>query len=510
MSIYDSRIISKGGPAGLASGNPEMMLQYQYKKGEVKEYISNPADYLSRSVRDFSTGQIIGKISDFLIKNNSEENKNIIVRNPEVARYMPANSIIVYTGNQSKKPVIAYPFFPPHISLPLKPGEQVWLIEESVSEDISFYYWMCRVAGDRQIDDLNHTNIDRSTAVRELTQQFDLNGNIVDEELIYPATAAEKFNNMSIPNNESLSSIQSESIAFMEEFTSEPVPRTYGKCSDLLLQGSNNATIQLTTEKFRNSDDIQTDQFLGSDGSSLSGNIHNPLAGTIDMFVGKEKSRLLELSTSSNPENLNSPGQFNVKIGKRLSDSSALESYEGSKIDEFYLGQENINEGNDSPRNVFSRLYLGMNSTPDDSFEIGNEDLNTETTVGPSAVLYSDNSRILAENSLKLYNYAGNNFINMSENGEITIQSGEGETASKIILRPDGNIILKPGSGGVLHLGGDESELSGVAVSVSTLSSPLNGQTAPVTPGITTTMGGTSFLGDPVSGLVSSKVLIKV
>ena len=97
----------------------------------------------------------------------------------------------------------------------------------------------------------------------------------------------------------------------------------------------------------------------------------------------------------------------------------------------------------------------------------------------------------------------------MAPDGTITFQSGEGLTAAKIILKPDGNIVLKPGTGGFLHLGGDESELSGVAVSINPVSTEA-GIAVPQVPGSTDTFGGSAFLGDPVSGFVSSKVLIKI
>lgn len=509
MTNYDVRSISRGGPAGLSKdeSNNASPLSHKYRKGEVKEYISNPVDYLSRKVRDFSTKEVIGTIEDFLLQNNEEENKKIFVNNPQVAKYMPSNSIIAYLGSQYEKPVIAYPFFPPHISLPLKPGEQVWLIEEGEGD---FYYWMCRVTTDRQVDDLNFTNIDRTTAIRELSNKYEKEGNVSDLELLYPAAASEKFNNQSIPTELTLSGIQAESISFMEEFTSEPVPRTFGKCSDLLLQGSNNSTIQFTTEKFKTSDSIQAQKFLGPEAASFEGNIHTPLAGTIDMFVGKEKERLKILSEAPDPEVLKENGQFNVRLGKRLTSGNILETYETSKLDEYELGNENTQEGEDSPRNVFSRLYLSMNTSPDTAFDFKNSDFSDDLKTGPGAILYSENVRLYAESSLRAYNYEGNSLINMSEDGTITLQSGEGEEAAKIILRPDGNIVVKPGKNGILHLGGDETEISGVAVSVNTVTSPLNGATGPQTPGITTSMGGTSFLGDPVSGLVSSKVMIKV
>ena len=522
------RALMKGAPIGLAMKRKrkESSVSYTYVKGEVVECISNPADYVNRTYKDLQTGETLGRVYDYLAAISPEDPIRKDITNDQIASFIPANSILVYVGakNTDEAPTVAYPFFPSHISLPLKPGETVWLLEESKGQDSVFYYWMCRVAGERQIEDLNYTNFDRSDEVRELDAKFKeqgRTGKVEEERLIIAAATNEKFGNLNLPNDVTVSSIQGGSIAYNEEFVAEPVPRTFKKCSDLVLQGSNNTTIQLTTEKFRNKEDIKSPTFISS--TAMAGkNTHTPLAGTIDLFVGKEKSRLKELEadlvwSADYVESSSQENSFNIIKSKRLPGNQSLEGHEASKIDEYVLGKENKKEGNDSPRNVFARMYLGMNSAPDTDFEFSNTDFEDSHQVGASAVMYANHGRIFAENSIRAYNFAGNSLIDMSEDGTITLQSGEGDTAAKLILRPDGNIVIKPGSSGVLYLGGDESEDAGVAVSINTESTPLDGQTVPGSPilpppigGIQTSMGGQAFLGDAVSGHSSSKVLIKI
>ena len=541
MSGDDSTLVvspddlAKGAPAGLAIEKKVISSSttYTYAKGEVCEYISNPADYVSRDIRDTSSGKE-KKVSDTLYSVSNEEVGEKEVKNHLLAKHMPANSIFVYVEDKNSQalPVIAYPFFPGHISFPLKPGERVWLLKEDRGANNTFYYWMCRVCGDRQTEDLNHTNVDRGTAIRRLADEYFKTGSpVTDPELISPAVTPEKFKNSMMPRNQTVSAAQLSSISFREEVVCEPVPRTFGKCSDFLIQGSNNSTIQLTTEKFRKREDIAVQAFLSNDGDPDGGNVHTPLAGTIDMFVGKEKERLKALSEASDPEALNTSGELNVKKSRRLQGAQKFETYEISKIDEYETGEENTLEGNDSPRNVYSRLYLGMNTTPDESFEFSNSDFapgDTDLTgdprhaVGSSAVLYSDHIRSYAEKSLRLHVYPpessietvsnpGGALLDISNDGTITLQSGEGVMASKIILRSDGNIIIKPGLNGLLHLGGDETETSGIAVSVAKNPNlTTSGFVLPNIPSHTDTFGGTSFLGDPTSGFTSSKVVIKV
>ena len=466
-----------------------------------------------------------------------------MVQNPQIAPYMPRNSILVYIGNNDAggKPYIAFPFFPPHFSLPLKPGEKVWLLSEKTdpkSDQISFYYWMCRTVGDRQIDDLNLTNTNRSTALRSLNREFK-GSKITDEDLIIPTVMADKSHETSYPPNVTTSNIQANSFAYKSEFCAEPVPRMTSKCSDMTLQGSNNSTLQMTTEKFRPKTDIASTAFLGTEASANKYNTHTPLAGAVDLFVGKEKTRLRELSEEKNPEDKSAGGQFNAIVSKRRPGNQKMEHYEASKIDQYIQdSNENILEGNDDPRNVYARLYLGMNSAPDKSFEFINSDFSSETgdeekrqiNTGASAILYGDHVRCFAENSVRFHVYPpsdvdkskgiaelpGGSLIDMSNDGTITLQSGEGDKAAKIILRPTGDIVIRPGSDGLLYLGGTEEDISIVAVGASMKATPLGGNTIDglLVPGVPVadTFGGQSFLGAayPPSGNVSSKVVIKV
>ena len=88
------------------------------------------------------------------------------VSNPHFLRDAPRNACVVRpisSGyDKQQPPILAYPFFPPHISFPVKAGEQVWLITESPSNIGELPLWMCRVPETLQVDDVNFTHGDMS------------------------------------------------------------------------------------------------------------------------------------------------------------------------------------------------------------------------------------------------------------------------------------------------------------------------------------------------------------
>ena len=204
--------------------------EYVFCQGVVAEYISNPADFLNRERFDKKTKQSIGKIKDILSGESDILNADSIAENSEVARYMPHNSIMCYVSrgggqlNANAKPIIAYPFFPQHFTLPLKPTERVWLIKEYVGNQIN-YYWMCRVVSDRQSDDLNFTAFDRNFHIRSLMSEFDATGPVSSEESVTPAVSFLASPNSPFPRNVNPDSMLASSVAFMEGFTGEVVPR---------------------------------------------------------------------------------------------------------------------------------------------------------------------------------------------------------------------------------------------------------------------------------------------
>ena len=257
-------------------------VSYSFMSGIVSEVISNPYEFLRRKYGN----------TDFLLKDvlsgrvpvNTDQGEGIpspadSFLNPQMIETMPANSIFVYLidDNQSKddpKLTICYPFFPSHLALPMKPGEYVWIVSENI-KGVKYYYWMCRKVSPRQIEDLNYSNYERLPAINDILDSHYAGQSIsrlgldeafsLDERQDLSSTQGYVKNKSNFPI--SMENIIKNSYAYNKEFTGEPVPRMSKDCGDLLIQGSNNAGIHLTTEKFTDKTLINPSTFYA--GSSL-------------------------------------------------------------------------------------------------------------------------------------------------------------------------------------------------------------------------------------------------
>ena len=115
-------------------------IDYNFISGVVREVISDPEDYLSRpyyrngSVAETPDGKkiTIGDAYSGAVGSDSHgKHFSTIIANKELINFMPMNSIFVTIQQRNNLlQVVAFPFFPPHISMPVNPGEQVWLFKQ--------------------------------------------------------------------------------------------------------------------------------------------------------------------------------------------------------------------------------------------------------------------------------------------------------------------------------------------------------------------------------------------
>ena len=141
-----------------------------------------------------------------------------------------------------------------------------------------------------------------------------------------------------------------------------------------------------------------------------------------------------------------------------------------------------VTEGNLSPTDL-SRIIASMKFDPDSYFSI---DIVPEVGgAGPAVVLKSDQVRIVAKKDFK-------------------IQVGEGENASGIIIKSNGDIIILPSALGIVKIGGEDASGALLAVSAN-----------PVVLGIVTagqiesSAGG--YLGKGGgNGVFATKILVKI
>ena len=502
-------------------------IKYSFLTGIVKEVFSNPDESLSREYINKETDEPY-KDEDgrtLLVKDvlKGALGSHVSIESTELIDFMPINSIVAYvTDNnnveQRSSDIICYPFFPPHMSLPLKPGEFVWIIEEDV-KGTPIYYWMCRKVGIRQLDDLNITHFERNDDI------IDLYGNLpVASDLTSTVTHFDTPEETNLDDNSDYDKIALNSIAFREEFTGEPVPRQVKNCADLLFQGSNNSHIMLGTEKFsdylEDPGESKPELFTGNSSNLLQGSFRKPLSPAIDICVGRKFTSLTELSTKD--QELETVGDLSIAKGKRQSgENKDLEFMEINKTPEASNISPNIDEYVDKHAlNCLSRLYMANCEKIDEIFDIPEtitDESPAETTTDSdstsvnnfgSLVAYAANTRVVSANTMKLYNAAGKSMIALTPDGDVIINA-KSEGGAKIVLEAGGDIRIVPGENGMVYIGGEKNDSGIIPVGAGGIQDVnVEGTSDPSLPSIVTSAAG--MVGEPLgSGRFSKKVKIK-
>jgi len=406
---------------------------YEFATGIVKEYISEPEVFLQLPLLDEDNNKTGEILRDLLIPKDSEkiglQRAKSILSNPEEAELMPRNSIIAYIiddgfSSSGQKPFICYPFFPSHLSLPLKPGEHVWLIKEGTYGNIK-YYWMTRKPGVKQTEDTNYTHVERLQEIDRMleVQRSDegLNKLILPSGLRDFATFKSTIPS-NLPDGMNNNRISYESLAMTEEFTSEPVPSITKKCGDTVLQGSNNTLVHLTTEKFALSGRNSQNNFTGNlFEATIAG--RQPLSPAIDLCVGRKRIDLENLKNST--LDIAEGSDISIIKTRRGEGYTRLESYEMNKVPELLDSPKiarSISEGYDfSATNCGARLYLSNDCAVDNVF---GSSFDILSSLGGTAITtFADNNRVVADNSLRLVNRSGQSFIDMPSSGNVVIKS---------------------------------------------------------------------------------------
>jgi len=474
----------------------KISISHEFMSAVVLEVFSNPYEFLSEkkgesNLREILTRRYIGKDG---VTNS--------IRNHQLIDYMPMNSILVKlietkVGNEVNSPVICFPFFSSHFSLPIKPGEYVWILKEEI-KGIEYYYWMSRKPGFIQYEDVNYTNTERANSIVGVYSSY-YSSNSTSEPSPDLIDSSVSFKNHRINTNIGIEGIIKGSTAYRKEFTGEPVPRLTKDCGDLLIQGSNNSGVHLTTEKFIPYTDPNYFTSTAAD-NSLN---RKPASSAIDIFVNRKYS---DLNLSLNDKTKNIVKEKVNLIQNQFNDDN-MSYVEINKLSDLTQKDElaQINEIKDAASDavdVAGRLYLTANSEFDNAFGSNFNVLSSH--VGPAAILYSKNARITSENTARIVSKVGQSFIDLDEEGNIVIKAAQG--GAYISLRKDGSIAIVPGQNGLLYLGGDEGEALNIPVGNDVLAS-IGGTLTGVP--ILTAVGG--IIGDksPTTGKFSSKILIK-
>jgi hypothetical protein len=273
------RLQQQGGDRNVTStvtGKPGGGSQTRLATAVVVDFISNPANLPPAYVQSLQSGERPVQNSDFVQK-------------------MPRNSVIAYVVPDDKiigRPSIFYPLFSPHLSMPVKAGEQIWVIYEDFAANSKLGYWICRKSTDIAIDDINYTHLDRVNDNLQTSKgsaaSFESAG--VGVKPGFPpggSTSSES----TLPFGISYDDIVGNSVDY-STFVGEPVPRFSKVGSDFVLQGSNNTLI-----------------CLGNNSGILDGS--GPGTGVIDLVAGRGASSSTAASAVINDRNYSETDKSN-------------------------------------------------------------------------------------------------------------------------------------------------------------------------------------------------------
>lgn len=329
----------------------------------------------------FLRAVVVRVLNDLTQLNDDIKNEiRVSVSNPQFVSRAPRNSLIVriiseQSDKKGSRPILCYPFLPPHICMPIKAGEQVWILYEKPSEESYLPFWMWRISEASHVDDINYTHGDR---------KLDRRGVLTTSEKLR-ATESNSRTSPSFPNGAgvnfktTLSGINDyeEIIAqdpSYQNFTPEAVPRFSKRPGDLALQGSNNTLIVMGEDRLGPAQRQATDKRV--------------YAGAIDAVVGR--GRFLP-NPESEPERTapriiqNSRGNIEIEKNPELNNK-----------------KDNPIEGDPDYIRDSSRLYLSMNTDGDTLFNLSGNipepfvESADDITSSPFAVMKSDEVRIIA------------------------------------------------------------------------------------------------------------------
>ena len=377
-------------------------------------------------------GNIFAKALIVEVINNPEEFYALIteedneyakdLKDIEVAKSAPRGSLLIKSiDDQASSEInIAYPFFSSHIMIPVHVGEQVWVLDTGDS----YLYWMSRISASDQVEDVNFTHKDRELelpndvkqdAKSKSDAQKGSTKNVIPRMNdgaggdIGGATNAPKGKDVRTlkENNKTTTHVE------------ESVPRFTPRVGDLVLQGSNNTLITLSTDRGWSKTDENFEQSNADDETEEG-------RGTIDIVVGRGQSEEEQSPTTENAKGSDpartAPRLATNDLGKNETDKSAkLNNLEPNKA-----------EGDPDFHLDASRIYVSMKSPIDERLALAEE----MPTLREGEIEEMDTATIAMKT---------NEFRIISrEDGSIRIlkEKGESETPCSIILLPDGSIHI--------------------------------------------------------------------
>ena len=418
------------------------------------------------------------------------------VSNLDYLPILPKNSIVASPIGEmgAQSPMFLIPFFPPHFAMPVKPGEQIWVYFEDNTDTTKMGYWISRINDFQHVDDVNHTHAPRLFDASMLEQtaisqnkdpEYEFRNGAVetnadDERFTQPETsylpggddAFEKL--LTLTRSSKLTDYES-------------VPRFRKRPADFALEGSNNQLISMTTDR----------------------------SGPVVEYKKEGDNFIPTISDSDERER---SGNIDIVVGRGVTSNTSGEIVENS-LDREELGkalpQVTPNEGDPDWKNDKSRVVIvqksgklidgRMNTAVDayvESTRVNSSVAEDDDDIKFSgAAVKSDKIRLMARSDVVI---VSTNYEVDEEGNVIDIENVD--ELSSITIRPNGDIIIKPGKQGVIKLGDETADR---AILCSTESHGVENGEVKKPVAMISSAGGHVGTGKGGQGSFSSKILVK-
>jgi hypothetical protein len=322
---------------------------------------------------------------------------------------------------------LCFPFFSSHLQLPVKPTEMVWVIFDGDNSNLG--YWLSRVHGDETAEDLNFSHFDRGIDPPKDDET------LADKlEIAPPPQIPDDFPNISlakVSGSNSYDIILSGAIKSLPLTRLEPVPRYIKRPGDLVIHGSNNAAIALTTDRGWAS--IDTPE---KSPTSVSSRNPNDFSGTVDIVTGRSRwIQNAEIEKRTVPPFRVNRRKF-VEVSKRFEDFDGTLPVEG---DADFLDDA-------------ARVYVSQRTGVD--FNFGTSNFTPTTFEGQALTDASGAAVGVKADQLRLI--ARKDEVH-GINGSIRIikEGNKSDDLAAITILPDGTIQI---SGRQVHIGRHSSD----------------------------------------------------
>src|SRR3990167_61744 len=342
--------------------------------------------------------------------------ENILVSSPELIKRLPKNTIVareISNGADQRDgvPKIFYPFFPSHFSLPLKPGETVFIFYENPEKSMIQGFYMGRISEPSNVEDLNFTHADRKFSdYTDLTTNQKASGAIKNNTPYFP-NGGDTEDTLTLSGIDDFEEIFKNASA-NESITYEAVPRFTKRPADTIIQGSNNTLICLGEDR----NGPAEKQVLDKKNKS----------GAIDIVVGRGKK--LPLTDDAPPLKTAPPIITNSRKFQEVDKNPIIPK------------RANKTEGDPDFINDASRLLISMNTDGDKNFELAGKYPSLDNSV---PILPVDKSAYIVAKSDEIRIIARKD-IESNINGSIKIikEGIAGDDQAVIMIQPDGTIKI--------------------------------------------------------------------